>query len=465
MGVQCNLIKEPTVGRFDGILSVNVTGGTAPYTFYWNTGERTQTISNIPYGRYTVLVVDYYGDYSATTACNILAPTPTATTTPTITPTPSTTPPNAPPLCLRFVSPPSFGGSGGSAMYKELPLTFVTSGNQNGKPTWYNYSKNLSIIWNNSVTPNRWDITNWPYGGTPISTNQGTIPDTGWQFLGTPGFYSQIVSSRGQCPSVSPLVFEYQITPASCPGVCNGSLVVVPGGGMPPFSYSVNGVNFQSSNIFNNLCPSTFGLTIKDAVNQTYTQSITIGSGAATTLQLKPEIITSNGPVASGPSLQTVTWKITSNPPIPAGVSLTGQILFEISQTEQGPTSSSGPVTTYIINASNVAVQNNSTLTLTTSPVITQSIPSTCNSALVSASNENYSQSTLVTLGNGFILTGTTVSSLNITGGITQFNCSTTAKQTISMTLSNFKVLGNPCYTVQTQNLVLVNNHTYTISS
>lgn len=44
MGVECNVIKMPSAGSFDGILSVNVTGGTAPYSFYWNTGEYSQTM-------------------------------------------------------------------------------------------------------------------------------------------------------------------------------------------------------------------------------------------------------------------------------------------------------------------------------------------------------------------------------------------------------------------------------------
>jgi hypothetical protein len=390
----------------------------------------------------------------------LIAPTPTATPTQTLTQTPTATLP-IPTLCLRFISPPNFGTSGGSGTYQELPLTFVPSGSQNNKPTWYNYSRNFTIYWNNSVTPNRWDIASWNLGGTPISTNQGQIPDTNWVFIGTPATYSQITSSIGTCPTVSPLTFTYQITSALCNSVCNGGLTVVPSGGQPPYSYSIDGVNFQSSNIFNNLCPSTFGLTIKDSAGRTFQQSITVTAGANTTLQLTPVVLTSNSNVSFNPSIQSVNWRINCNPPIPAGVTLTGEIVLNVTQIEQGPTSSSGPATVYTITANNNAVLNNNTLSFNTSNVTTQAVPSSCNSAIITASQDSFVQSTTVSLGNGYILTGQTISSLNIVNGVLQNNCVTTAKQSITINLVNFRVLGNPCYNVQTSNLTLINNHTF----
>ena len=103
MGVECNPINIPTnQSSNDGILSLNVTGGTAPYSYYWAGGQRTRTLVGVPQGSYEVLVVDYYGDYSSTTICNLFAPsqTPTNTVTPTPTITPSPVWPN---LCLTYV--------------------------------------------------------------------------------------------------------------------------------------------------------------------------------------------------------------------------------------------------------------------------------------------------------------------------------------------------------------------------
>ena len=42
----------------DGVLTANVTGGTAPYTYVWSSGETDATISNKAFGEYTVTVTD-----------------------------------------------------------------------------------------------------------------------------------------------------------------------------------------------------------------------------------------------------------------------------------------------------------------------------------------------------------------------------------------------------------------------
>ena len=81
LGINCNVIQSPTESNpSGGVLSLNVTGGTAPYSFFWEGGQRSQTLVGVPQGTYEVVVVDYYGDYTASTVCSLLAPTPTATT-------------------------------------------------------------------------------------------------------------------------------------------------------------------------------------------------------------------------------------------------------------------------------------------------------------------------------------------------------------------------------------------------
>ena len=465
MGVECNVIKMPSAGSFDGILSVNVTGGTAPYSFYWNTGEYSQTISNIPYGTYTVLVVDYWGDYSATTSCTLVGPTPTTTPTrtPTQTPTPTITVPS---LCLTFQQSQNTGSSGsGGGSVQQLQLTFTPSGSLNGKPTYTNASRGFTIFWNNTSTPNRWQISNWNLGGTPISTNTTSIPITGWAFVGTPGTYNTISSIRGACPTVSPLNFTYQVQPATCQALCNGSIIVSTSGGQPPYSYSTDGVTFQSSNIFNMLCAGTYGLIVKDSLGNQFQQSVVIGASTQAPFQVAPVVISSTGPTNTSPSVQTTNWRISVNPSLPAGVSVVGDIIITVSQTEQGPTSNAGPGTIFGISASNTATLNNIPQTLTTGPSSNQTIPATCNSALNNANLEIYTQRlNNVTFNTNTVLTGTTISSLNIFGGVIQNNCASTAKQTITMNLVNFRVVGNPCYTMSTSNITLINNHTYTIS-
>ncbi|MEW6470629.1 MAG: T9SS type A sorting domain-containing protein, partial [Bacteroidota bacterium] len=50
-----------TCGVFDGTATVNATGGTPPYSYLWNTGNTTQTVTGLFSGTYSVCVTDGYG--------------------------------------------------------------------------------------------------------------------------------------------------------------------------------------------------------------------------------------------------------------------------------------------------------------------------------------------------------------------------------------------------------------------
>ena len=52
---------ESGVGMNDGTIDINISGGTPPYTYAWNTGATSQDISGLPGGTYTVLVTDVTG--------------------------------------------------------------------------------------------------------------------------------------------------------------------------------------------------------------------------------------------------------------------------------------------------------------------------------------------------------------------------------------------------------------------
>ncbi|WP_067145665.1 T9SS type A sorting domain-containing protein [Pseudotamlana agarivorans] len=52
-------------GVTSGSINIAVTGGTPPYTFYWNDEISTQNISNLPSGAYTFYVIDKNGCYSS----------------------------------------------------------------------------------------------------------------------------------------------------------------------------------------------------------------------------------------------------------------------------------------------------------------------------------------------------------------------------------------------------------------
>jgi hypothetical protein len=462
MGVECNVIRNPSSpSSFDGILSVFVTGGTSPYTFYWNTGERTQTISNAPAGNYTVLVVDYYGDFSATTQCSLVAPTPTPTPTPTLTqtPTPTTVPVN---LCFLFSNTPTASSSGLSGQLpRQLQLQFVPNGTMNGKTKWFNSSENLIVFWNPSLS--RWEIQNWSYGGIPVSTNQGSTPFNFWTFLGTPGTYTNINVTSGNCPVYPPLTFNTQITPSTCssgagPATCNGSLVVNAAGGLPPYSYSFGGANFQLGNTFTLLCPSTYVLIVKDSLGNQLQQSVTIPYDNTPTVYNVSLVV---GSISSpNPNTTILDWSVNIQPPLPLGLSISFNVEITNNQRIQGPFNIN-PATTALITGTNTVTKNGTSLTLNSSTPTVQSITNACNPATLTTQQTLYTQSSSVVMVQNDTLTGRSISSISVYNPVTVVNCTSTGINTIQVRLANISIVGSPCVEVAGVQLpVGIINHT-----
>jgi hypothetical protein len=75
LGIDCVTLVAPTQNYLYGSLSVNVTGGTAPYIVSWKSPNDVisygNTISNAFVGDYVVTVVDYWRDLTATTTCSL----------------------------------------------------------------------------------------------------------------------------------------------------------------------------------------------------------------------------------------------------------------------------------------------------------------------------------------------------------------------------------------------------------
>ncbi|MEO6670494.1 MAG: hypothetical protein ABIN36_13510 [Ferruginibacter sp.] len=58
-------------------------------------------------------------------------------------------------------------------------------------------------------------------------------------------------------------------TAASCPNVYNGAIIVIPGGGVAPYFYSLNGGLIVSSNTFTGLAAGTYNILVTDAMGNT----------------------------------------------------------------------------------------------------------------------------------------------------------------------------------------------------
>jgi hypothetical protein len=75
ISIEC-LIQQPSDNEsFDGSTSLIITGGTPPYTIFWEIGSFAPTLINLGVGQYDATVTDYYGDFTATTTCVLSAET------------------------------------------------------------------------------------------------------------------------------------------------------------------------------------------------------------------------------------------------------------------------------------------------------------------------------------------------------------------------------------------------------
>jgi len=475
LGISCNVIQSPTESNPEGgILSVNVTGGTAPYTFTWNgNGGHNQTLFGIPAGSYEVVVTDYawpdggpngVSDYTATTICVLAGPVPTST--PTMTPTPSQTPPiECVDLCLIAIGEKGVDNFG--------PIQFVCDGTQNGRFRWT--SDRYQIIWN--VTSTRWEIyTNetppvnnfLPGGGILASTTFNLIPDSAWTVLGGTDDYPSITMTRGNCPTSIPLQISIDKTNSSCQGNtnCNGSITIIAQDGYPPYTYSIDGGITNGSNYaFWNLCPNTYSVVVTDSQNNAQSTSISVGfNSSPTTYQLSLTNVGAATPIIVPNVSKTITqvMELVVTPPLPVGVSVT----FDLTSTAERIINSPGVAdSTVTWNVTKNGQLVNTVIGPTTvSSQGTRPFCSVNDTQLINSTV--YSNSITITNGDVISITSNTVNTI-INGQVSsQTNCTTNIKTTIAGAILTPTIVGNNCSSViGSSRQVQTNDFTYVPSS
>jgi hypothetical protein len=456
MGVRCNPIVQPnTSSSLDGIISLIVTGGTSPYSYFWAGGQRSQTLIGVPQGDYEVVVVDYYGDYTASTICSLFAPTPTATPTPTVTQTmtPSGTPPQ---LCFIAIGNTSYG-----------PLQFVANGSVNGKTTWTN-NGNYNITWSSSR--NRWEILGsdnvTPFlpvgGGLFASITTSLYPDAGWGLVGGTQTYSVTVT-QGLCPTSIPLQVSLTSENNTCNTTtnCDGSITVNASSGVAPYIYSINnGVTYQTSSIFNNLCPGTYTIITNDAINNRNSQTIAVGfDSQPITYQLSLSANTSatQTVTTNNYSSRTTYLEAVVTPPLPVGLTISFNLTVSSIKTYNGP--GTGVITDNIL----ITQGGMSKTPSTTSSISQTGNRPNCNpeSQVVVSEADTYTLS--MTSNSKVLIIDTSI--LEITDGQVgaQSNCLTNLNQTINAQFTVPSIQGcNCCSVIADDRLVTINENSVT---
>lgn len=282
-----------------GSATANVTGGTAPYSYLWSNGAVTQSINGLAAGVYTVTVSD--------SKCLIEKKSVTINSVEFLK------------VSAVSTNPSCFGASDGTAtataMGGKAPYTYLWSNGQLTRtavnlaagvysctvtdalgceksvsvtiidPPLLNASFSINAAFcgksNGSINVNASGGTpplNYSFNGLPF-TAQSNFPN----LLG--GNYPiSIMDSKGcrldtfaivpisDGPSSLDLILNDDICSSS-----SGSIKITNvNGGSPAYTYSIDSVNFQSSNSFLNLTANSYFITVKDANNCLIDTSVSI---------------------------------------------------------------------------------------------------------------------------------------------------------------------------------------------
>ena len=264
LGVECFTVDPTTSGSFDGAVTLGITGGTPPYEVVWENGSLSQSLSNIGVGEYNSIVTDYYGDFTAYTTCVLTAETPVTTTTTTQEPLPSYED-----ICITIIR--------GNKLFSYAEYYQFDFNNYIGDyPTWTNTIDGLDIVW--SEINNQWEVSGWTVGQI-INTNPAIPPLNGWNSLGStlPDRVLSITAVSGLCQLLSMPNLTIRVNQPECG--CDGSLILTPFGGTPPYTFSIDGgTTYAATTIYNDLCQGTYIVYVKDSSGFTYSETVTLSA-------------------------------------------------------------------------------------------------------------------------------------------------------------------------------------------
>jgi hypothetical protein len=402
MSVQCSVVNAYSPETNDGGVYLIITGGTPPYQITWTNGSQTQNLIGVGAGQYTATVTDYYNDFSATTTCtvgttsfyleeffncteptnklyylanlNFLYPTGdtftitsqsgcwvsngltlysgqnyynyTATTTSgpfeDCTECLPVTPEfeNTSGLCLNTVG---FTFVGFQLTQQVNQYQFFSAGTYNGYPSWTSSTPSQKIYFNTAT--NNWSVSGWTLSGVPVLGQQISPPIGIWTVNGG---NRTVNVTQGNCGTN--IIASIQKTNPTCNASANGTIKVNNvAGGTAPYTYSLDNITYQNSNIFNNLSTGNYTVYIKDVIgNITTLGSVLTPQQSTTTYQVDLSFVPSNPTATStANSIQTTAnWVISVTPPLPAN-RVVNMTIYNTTSMSAGTATNGSPTLTY----------------------------------------------------------------------------------------------------------------------
>jgi hypothetical protein len=237
-------------GDASGSISQTVSGGTAPYTYVWNTGALTRDISGLAAETYQVTVTD-------ANLCTFTSEVAVSQ------------PAEALSAAANVMGVSCLGGSDGSASLTAF-----------GGTAPYNY------LWDDNSTD---------------SIRLGMSAQS----------YSATITDANDCSIVIPVTIPGALVPLSataeamgttCVGETDGSILVTAVAGSGVYEYSLDGENYQSSNLFTDLSAGTYTVYVVDGPGcQVYELNIIVTAPVALTGVANAETNGTNGTATASP--------------------------------------------------------------------------------------------------------------------------------------------------------------------
>ncbi len=302
----------------DGNATVVPIGGVAPFSYLWDNGEVTNPAVQLPAGPHVVIITDANGCI-ATAQATIGAPTELTvgafTSTPTCnglndgTATATASGGTAPYIYTWNTVPPQIGQvatglSGGVFVLNVVDANGCQINNVNVTVDDAPDAIGLTITSLDASCHNGNDgsLTVTASGGTPSYSYQWSDGSTGPTAFGlVAGGYAVTVTDANGCSEVilgtinhpteilAPIVIEDAI----CYGEQNGTIIVIDTlitGGVAPYSYSIDGLNYQLGNAFGGLTSGGYTFYIQDANGCVFTQSAYVAEPAEVVVDLGPDV-------------------------------------------------------------------------------------------------------------------------------------------------------------------------------
>ena len=240
LGITSTKQNPLCAGEANGSITVNGSGGTAPYTYRINGGtyQTSNAFNNLIAGIYTIDVKDAQN--------NVVTKKDTLTNPPAIT----------------------VGGINGL----------------NGVPVSSTQSYSIAA---QSGASYSWSVIN----GTLLSGNGTNAIQVQWPVNSGIGKVN-ISISKNNCNAFDSLLISIGANPLtalsskqneSCIGKNDGSISITASGGNPPYMYSLNNGTYQTSNMFNALSGGIYTIRVKDNNQVVVTKFDTITSGVKPT--------------------------------------------------------------------------------------------------------------------------------------------------------------------------------------